>query len=65
MFLACDAFDGTAFAWACLTEPGAPHYYRIQGERLLIEYDCAQNGANHTHSAWRDPSGDFGAGLSG
>jgi hypothetical protein len=63
--LAGDAFDGTAFAWAGPTEPGAPHYYRIQGERLLIEYDCAQNGANHTHSAWRDPAGDFGARLSG
>ncbi len=63
--LAGDAFDGTAFAWAGPTEPGAPHYYRIQGERLLIEYDCAQNGANHTHSAWRDPAGDFGAALSG
>jgi Protein of unknown function (DUF3500) len=59
------AFDGTAFAWAGPAEPGGPHYYRIQGGRLLIEYDCAQNGANHTHSAWRDPDGDFGAGLAG
>jgi hypothetical protein len=41
-------------------EPGAPHYYRIQGERLLIEYDCTQDEANHTHSVWRDPEGDFG-----
>jgi hypothetical protein len=59
------AFEGTAFAWAGPTEPGGPHYYRIQGERLLIEYDCAQNGANHTHSAWRDPDGDFGEELPG
>lgn len=57
------AFAGTAFAWAGPAEPGEAHYYRIQGERLLIEYDCAQNGANHTHSAWRDPAGDFGAEL--
>jgi hypothetical protein len=57
------AFDATAFAWAGPSEPGAPHYYRIQGQRLLIEYDCAQNGANHTHSAWRDPRGDFGDDL--
>jgi hypothetical protein len=57
------AWSGTAFAWAGPTEIGAPHYYRIQGERLLIEYDCAQNGANHTHSAWRDPAGDFGEAL--
>ena len=56
-------FDETTFAWAGPREVGAPHYYRIQGERLLIEYDCAQNGANHTHSAWRDPRGDFGDAL--
>jgi hypothetical protein len=36
------------------------HYYRIQSERLLIEYDCTQNNANHTHTIWRDPQGDFG-----
>jgi hypothetical protein len=58
-----DAFDGTSFAWAGQSEIGAPHYYRIQGERLLIEYNCAQNGANHKHSAWRDPQGDFGDAL--
>ena len=39
---------------------GQPHYYRIQGPRLLIEYDNVQNGANHVHSVWRDPEGDFG-----
>ncbi|MGH3744453.1 MAG: DUF3500 domain-containing protein [Mycobacteriales bacterium] len=53
----------TAFCWAGPGKPGAPHYYRIQGERLLIEYSCAQNGANHVHSAWRDPLGDFGEAL--
>lgn len=58
-----DAFDRTSFVWAGPAEEGAPHYYRIQGERLLIEYNCAQNGANHKHSAWRDPAGDFGDGL--
>jgi hypothetical protein len=31
-----------------------------QSERLLIEYDCTQNRANHTHTVWRDPQGDFG-----
>ena len=55
-----DHFDATAFAWAGPAEFGAPHYYRVQGERLLIEYDCTQNDANHTHSVWRDPQGDFG-----
>jgi len=42
------------------TEPGAPHYYRVQGPRLLIEWDNTQRGANHAHSVWRDPTADFG-----
>ncbi|HEX5369994.1 MAG TPA: DUF3500 domain-containing protein [Dehalococcoidia bacterium] len=55
--------DATTFAWAGPGEFGAPHYYRVQGERLLIEYDCTQNDANHTHSVVRDPLGDFGDDL--
>jgi hypothetical protein len=47
-------------AWAGSTEPGAPHYYRVQGPRLLIEWDNTQRGANHAHSVWRDPENDFG-----
>ena len=41
-------------------EPGEPHYYRIQGPRLLVEYDNTQRNVNHVHSVWRDPDGDFG-----
>ncbi|MEU8821767.1 DUF3500 domain-containing protein [Actinoplanes sp. NPDC048796] len=52
--------DDAHFAWAGSTEPGAPHYYRVQGPRLLIEWDNTQRGANHAHSVWRDPSNDFG-----
>lgn len=52
--------DAATFAWAGPPALGEPHYYRVQSERLLIEYDCVQNGANHTHSVWRDPQGDFG-----
>jgi hypothetical protein len=48
------------FAWAGGTAPGAPHYYRVQAQRLLIEYDNTQRDANHIHSVWRDPEGDFG-----
>ena len=55
--------DATTFAWAGEAEFGAPHYYRVQGERLLIEYDCTQNDADHTHSVLRDPLGDFGDDL--
>jgi hypothetical protein len=58
--LAPDRLGATTFAWAGPDTPGGPHYYRVQGERLLIEYDCTQNDANHTHSVWRDPEGDFG-----
>ena len=55
-----ERLDGTTFSWAGPTEYASPHYYRIQGERLLIEYDCTQDDANHTHTVWRDPRGDFG-----
>ena len=48
------------FAWAGGAERGDPHYYRVQGPRLLIEYDNAQRAGNHAHSVWRDPEGDFG-----
>jgi hypothetical protein len=54
------AIDAVYFAWAGPTTPGEPHYYRLQGPRLLIEWDNAQNKANHAHSVWRDPSSDFG-----
>ncbi len=52
--------DAVHLAWAGPTEPGAPHYYRLQGPRLLIEWDNTQRGANHAHSVWRDPVADFG-----
>jgi hypothetical protein len=48
------------FAWAGSTERHRPHYYRIQGPRLLVEYDNTQRDANHCHAVWRDPAGDFG-----
>jgi Protein of unknown function (DUF3500) len=51
------------FAWAGSTAPGEPHYYRLQGPRLLIEWDNTQNNANHAHSVWRDPTSDFGLDL--
>jgi hypothetical protein len=48
------------FAWAGGTERGQPHYYRLQGPRLLVEYDNTQRDVNHVHTVWRDPEGDFG-----
>lgn len=54
------------FAWAgppAPPGPGQPHYYRLDGPRFLAEFDNRQNGANHVHSVWREPGGDFGARL--
>jgi hypothetical protein len=59
------AGESLHFAWAGGAEPGQPHYYRVQGPRLLIEYDNVQNGVNHVHSVWRDPEGDFGQSTAG
>ena len=52
--------DTVTFGWAGELEAGRPHYYRLEGVRLLIEYDNTQRDANHAHSVWRDPEGDFG-----
>ena len=52
--------DAVHVAWAGSLDPGQPHYYRIQGPDLLIEWDNAQRNGNHAHSVWRDPSRDFG-----
>ena len=54
------ALDAVHLAWAGPLEPGGPSYYRLQGPRLLVEWDNTQRGANHAHSVWRDPSSDFG-----
>lgn len=51
------------FAWAGPIEKNAPHYYRVQGSTFLIEYDNTQNGANHSHTVWREIDGDFGLDL--
>jgi len=54
------ALDAVHFAWAGGIAPGEPHYYRLQGPRLLIEWDNTQRNVNHAHAAWRDPEADFG-----
>jgi hypothetical protein len=55
-----NVLDAVHIAWAGSLEPGQPHYYRLQGPDLLLEWDNTQRGANHAHSVWRDPSRDFG-----
>ena len=56
-------FDSLHFGWAGTLERGGPHYYRIHGPTLLLEYDNTQNDANHVHTIWRDFEGDFGEDL--
>jgi hypothetical protein len=48
------------FAWEGPTVPGRRHYYRIQGEDLLIEYDNTSEDGNHAHTVLRRPHSDFG-----
>ncbi len=55
--------DNLYFAWAGFTDApglGHPHYYRIQGPSIIIEYDNTQNNANHVHTVLRDLKHDFG-----
>jgi hypothetical protein len=56
-------FENVRFAWAGGIESGQPHYYRVHGPTLLIEYDNTQNGANHIHTVYRDLQQDFGGDL--
>ncbi|MFF3852521.1 DUF3500 domain-containing protein [Micromonospora sp. NPDC002575] len=49
------------FAWAGPTGPGQRHYYRVQGDDLLIEYDNTADDGNHAHTVLRRPASDFGA----
>ncbi|MEU8789692.1 DUF3500 domain-containing protein [Streptomyces sp. NPDC048643] len=60
---AAGGVDELHFAWAGGTSMEQPHYFRIQGPVTLVEFDNAEDDANHVHSVWRDPSNDFGADL--
>ena len=53
------SLDAVHLLWAGGLEPGEPHYYRLHGPNLLAEYDNTARGANHVHTVWRDPRGDF------
>ena len=56
-------FGRLHFAWAGAHQAGQPHYYRIHGPTVLVEYDNSQGGANHIHTVWRDLENDFGGDL--
>jgi hypothetical protein len=53
------------FAWAGGIDAGQPHYYRIHGPTVLVEYDDTQNGANHIHTVYRDLERDLGGDVLG
>jgi uncharacterized protein DUF3500 len=48
------------FAWQGPATPGTRHYYRLQGDDLLIEYDNTTEEGNHQHTVLRRPRSDFG-----
>jgi Protein of unknown function (DUF3500) len=50
------------FAWQGPLTRVTRHYYRVQGDDLLIEYDTTDDG-NHAHTVLRRPSSDFGADI--
>jgi hypothetical protein len=58
--LSGDKIQDLSFLWAGGIDKGEPHYYRVQGSRLFVEYDNTQRGTNHIHTVWRDLSNDFG-----
>jgi Protein of unknown function (DUF3500) len=53
------ALDDVHLLWAGGLQAGQPHYYRLHGPTVLVEYDNSARGANHVHTVWRDPRGDF------
>jgi hypothetical protein len=54
-----DALFDVHLLWAGGLAPGQPHYYRLHSPILLAEYDNSARDANHVHTVWRDPRGDF------
>lgn len=55
--------DNLHFAWEGPPGPGTGHYYRIQGDDLLIEFDNTTADGNHAHTVLRRPQGEFGGDL--
>jgi hypothetical protein len=61
--IADSGWNHVSFAWAGGFEPGQGHYYRIENDEFVIEFDNTQNHANHIHTVWRSFQGDFGRDL--
>ncbi len=58
-----EEFGDIRFGWAGTLDRKDGHYYRIQGNTFLIEFDNTQTNVNHIHTVWRDFNGDFGRDL--
>ncbi|MEQ9365060.1 MAG: DUF3500 domain-containing protein [Leptospirales bacterium] len=55
--------ENIRFVWAGSLNPERPHYYRLHGPTMVIEYDNTQDNANHVHSVWHDPANHLGQDL--
>ncbi|MEV6634527.1 DUF3500 domain-containing protein [Actinoplanes sp. NPDC051470] len=55
--------DNLHFAWEGPPGPSIGHYYRIQGDDLLIEFDNTTADGNHAHTVLRRPRAEFGGDL--
>jgi len=52
-------WDQLSFSWrGAIDDPAKPFYYRVQGERIMIE--LVQSRADHIHAIVRDPANDYG-----
>jgi len=67
----------TYFAWSGATTPGSVVYYRITGPTVQIEFShqgagggppggtgVQAGGVNHIHTVYRDPTNNYGRGMS-
>jgi Protein of unknown function (DUF3500) len=50
----------TYLAWYGPTTKGSAAYFRVTGPTIVIEYS-PQQGGNHIHGIYRDPTNDYGA----
>ena len=63
--LSAAGIENVRFGWTGSVEPRRPHYYRLQGPTVLLEFDNSRNSGTHIHSVWRDFAEDFGQHLVG
>ncbi|MDA0803960.1 MAG: DUF3500 domain-containing protein [Planctomycetota bacterium] len=51
------ALATTHFALAGEIDRTRPHYFRLHGPTLIIEFDCSSGDPDHLHTVWHDPRG--------